>query len=151
MFQLKVILQAVILITGATVLVQSTNTTSQLQLLFSRNQGNLNIITLMCRNNGPPEQEAMFYLNGSVLSPEIYPSFRDQDVRPDVVIFQIKRQLEGMYSCTVQDMRSNFHSLISKLIIIRYTSELMHMHTYNCNGIDNGPSTDHKFNALMPI
>ena len=104
------IVQAVILMTAA-VFVQSTNTTFQLEL--TRNQDS-NIITLRCRNDGSQEPGAVFYLNGSELNPENYPAFRDEDRQPGVVAFQIKRQLEGMYSCGIGEIKSSSTSLIGK-------------------------------------
>ena len=111
MLQLKgvQILQIVVLMITA-VLVQSTNTTFQLQL--TRNQGS-NVITLRCRNDsGLHELGAVFYLNGSELSTENYPAFSNHDGQPGVVTFQIKRQLEGMYSCGIEGMKSSPNSLI---------------------------------------
>ena len=108
------ILQAVIcILMTAAVFVQSTNTPFQLELM--RNQGS-NIITLRCRNDSLHEPGAVFYLNGSELNPENYPAFRDEDRQPGVVTFQIKRQLEGMYSCGIGigEMKSSSSSLIGK-------------------------------------
>ena len=110
MFQLKVILILIL----AVVLVHSSNTTFRLQ--FSRNQGS-NIITLMCRNDQELElQGVMFFLNGSELNPQNYPSFRDQNDESDMVTFQINRQLEGIYSCGTGPAqgRSTDRSLIGK-------------------------------------
>ena len=110
MLQLKVILQVAILFT-ATVFVQSTqNTTFHLQL-----ERSVNIITLTCRNDDAlQEPAAVFYLNGSQLSPENYPSFSDQESQAGVVTFQINRQLEGKYTCGVGETKSTPISLIGR-------------------------------------
>ena len=110
MFQLKVILILIL----AVVLVHSSNTT--FRLLISRNQDS-NIITLTCRNDQELELQGsrvMFFLNGSELNPQNYPSFRDQNDESDMVTFQINRQLEGMYSCGTEQGRSSHRSLIGK-------------------------------------
>lgn len=108
MFQLKVILILIL----AVVLVHSSNTT--FRLLISRNQDS-NIITPTCRNGQEVElQRATFFLNGSELNPENYPSFSDQNDESGMVTFQINRQLEGMYSCGTEQGRSTRCSLIGK-------------------------------------
>lgn len=75
-----------------------------------------NAITLKCTNanSGVIEQGAIFFLNNTELTSANYPSFMDEDERPGEVTFQINRQLEGMYSCGIGQVRSNHISLISK-------------------------------------
>ena len=113
MLQLKVIFHAIILLIFALMFVRSSNTTIQLQ--FSRNQGS-NVITLWCRNlsDSLSEPGAVFYLNGSELNPGNYPFFSRQNNQPGEVIFLINRQLEGMYSCGVGQVKSSPRSLIGK-------------------------------------
>ena len=107
------ILQIVILVELMTAAVFA-QSTIQVQLI--RSQGS-NIITLRCQNNSNFEPRAVFFLNSSELSPTNYPAFRNQENQPGVVTFQIKRQLEGMYSCGVGEMKSSPISLISKYMI----------------------------------
>ena len=74
-----------------------------------------NAITLRCQNDsGALEPRAIFLLNGTELTHANYPSFMEEDVQPGVVTFLINRQLEGMYSCGIGQVRSDPTSLISK-------------------------------------
>ena len=97
----------------------NTRTNTTFELLFTRNQGS-NTITLKCRNSssGVQESQAAFFLNSSELSSANYPAFRNHGSQPGMITFQIKRQIEGMYSCGVGEVKSSPISLISKFIII---------------------------------
>jgi hypothetical protein len=111
MLQLQVILHAAVVI-PTLIFVRSSNTTFDLQL--TRNPDS-NIITLRCRNDQDSELGAVFYLNGSELNPGNYPFFRNQNNQLGEVTFLINRQLEGMYSCGVGQVKSSPRSLIGKL------------------------------------
>ena len=113
------ILKTVILVELVIVAVFAQSTITTFELLPTRNQGS-NTITLRCRNSssGLQETQAAFFLNSSELSPANYPAFRNQESQPGVITFQLKRQLEGMYSCGVGEVKSSPISLISKCIII---------------------------------
>ena len=93
---------------------------STIQVQLIQSQG-CNTIILRCQNNSNfKPKEDTFFLNSSELSPANYPAFRNQENQPGVVTFQIKRQLEGMYSCGVEEMKSSPISLISKYMTVAY-------------------------------
>ena len=130
MFQVKsylLILQITILMIAA-FFIRGGNATFQLSVT-DRVKGS-NVITLRCRNDsGVLEPRAIFFLNGTELTRANYPSFMDEDGQPGVVTFQINRQLEGMYSCGIGQVRSDPTSLISKCKYV--ASDLDYIHIAN--------------------
>ena len=102
----------IIVLMTVAMFVQSSDT-FQLQL-SNRPQGS-NAITLSCRNStGILDPRAVFFLNNSELNPATYPGFSDQSRQRGMVAFQINRQLEGMYSCGIGEVRSSNISLIGE-------------------------------------
>lgn len=113
------VLQTVILVELMIVAMFAQGTSTTFELFLTRNQDS-NTITLRCQNSssGLQESQAVFFLNNSDLNPANYPAFRNQESQSGVVTFQLMRQLEGMYSCGVREVKSNPTSLISKYIVI---------------------------------
>ena len=82
-------------------------------LLHSRATGS-NVITLRCRNSDDNfDSQAQYFLNGTRL--DSIDGFEDTDEDPGIVVFQIRRRLEGEYSCGTELQRSPSLSFVGKL------------------------------------
>lgn len=81
---------------------------------------NSNVVQLHCVNATGVRlsTRATFYLNNTALNSDVYPSFRATVSESDMVVFLIKPELEGRYTCGTGDQRSNAVLLIGKMIIL---------------------------------
>ena len=79
---------------------------------------NINVISLHCQNKSGQSlsTSATFYLNNTILSTANFRSFEATSTRQDMVTFLINQELEGNYSCSVGNQRSNATLLIGEHI-----------------------------------